>query len=164
MTFAAHGFGHAERGQRIDEAGSALGRRRSGRQQEAVGRFQRAVLRVHRAAEDGDDLAHQVLRIGAGLDDGTRTFIAGGQRLADAHRHGAAKAFRDRGRDLHVGAGAGEFRGAHIGGAKQKANVRGIDRRGLDANHDLVAAGIGNGYARQTEFEFALVGRERAKL
>ena len=35
VALAPHGLGHAERGQRIDEAGGAVGRRRAGRQRQA---------------------------------------------------------------------------------------------------------------------------------
>ena len=38
VAFAPHGLDHAERGQRIDEAGGAVGRRGAGRQRQAVGR------------------------------------------------------------------------------------------------------------------------------
>ena len=52
VVLAAHGLDHAQRGQRIDEPGRAVGRRRAGRQAHDVAHLHGAVLRIHRAADD----------------------------------------------------------------------------------------------------------------
>ena len=144
VAFAPHGLGHAERGQRIDEAGGAVGRRRACRQRQAVGRLEGAVLRIHRAADHRDGLAHQ--RLGrvrrSGPDDDAGALVADRHRFIEPSRHRPHRRFRhfrgDHGRIL----GAGRLGGGHIGGADQKPEVGRIDRRRLDADHDLVGAAV----------------------
>ena len=82
VAFAPHGFGHAERGQRIDEAGRAFGRRGAVRQRQDILGPHGAVLRIHRAADHRHGLAHQRLGgIGrSGLDHDA------GALVADRHR------------------------------------------------------------------------------
>ncbi len=164
VAFTAHGLGHAKRGQRIDEAGRALRRRGASGQDQHVGRFQRAVLRVHRAADSRDGLAQQRLGVRARLDYLAGAFIAGGQRLADASGHGAAIGFWYRRRHFRVRAGAGEFRALHVGRTEQQADVGWIDRRRGDADHDLVRSRLGDGDLLKRQFEFAAVLDERAQL
>src|SRR4029453_9561477 len=62
VTLAAHGLDHAERGEGIDEAVGALGRRGPRRQHQALHGLDAAVLSVHGPPEDRDGLAHQRLR------------------------------------------------------------------------------------------------------
>ena len=62
VAFASHGFDHAQRGERVDEARGALRRGRSFGQHQAVLRLDASVLRVHGSAKDGHRLAEQRLR------------------------------------------------------------------------------------------------------
>jgi len=116
VTLQAHGPDHAERRQRIDEAGRAVRRGRARWQHQAILRLHRPVLGVHGAAEDGDLLAHQRLGRGRGSggDHGAGSFVAGRHRLVQPGRHGPHAGFGDLGDDgvaLALG-------GAHIGRAE----------------------------------------------
>ena len=108
VALALHGLGHAERGQRIDEPRSALGRRRAGRQRLAVGRLQEPVLRVHRAADHRHRLAQQRLRRlrRARLDHRARALVADRHRLVEARGDEGQRLLRHLGRDLDGGAAA----------------------------------------------------------
>ena len=126
--------------------------------------FTRAVLRVHRAAENRDGLAEQVLRVGASLDDFTGAFIADGQRLAGTRGHGAAISFRDVRGDFCVRAAAGEFRIAHVGRAEQQTDVGRVDRRRVDPHQDFVGSRFCHRHAYQRELKLALIRRKRPQL
>jgi hypothetical protein len=52
-------------------------------------------LRIHRAADDRDGLAEQMLRFRCRLDHLAGAFIADGQRLARARRHRPHRALRE---------------------------------------------------------------------
>src|SRR6266850_6477028 len=89
VTLRAHGFDHTERGERIDEAGGALGRCGTRWQHQALHGLDAAVLRVHGATEDGDGLPHQRLRCRRcpRLDDHPGPFVADRQRLLQTPGH-----------------------------------------------------------------------------
>jgi hypothetical protein len=89
VTLRAHGGDHAEGGERIDEAGGALGGCGTQRQNQALHGLDAAVLRIHGAPENGHGLPHQCLggRRASRLDDHPRPFIADGQRLIQAPSH-----------------------------------------------------------------------------
>ena len=146
VPFALHGLHHAQRRQGVDKTRGAFGRSGSRRQRHALLNFERAMLRIHGAADHGDCFAQQRLGRGraAGLDDDTGAFVA--------HRHGFVGAGRHSFHELlgylrgQHGAfwRARDFGGAHVGGAKQQTKIGGVDGRGFDANHDLVGRRLGN--------------------
>ncbi|MGY3277124.1 hypothetical protein ACVJ5M_004721 [Bradyrhizobium sp. S3.7.6] len=166
VPLAPHGLGHAERRERIDEAGGAFGRRGARRQRQALAHFQRAVLRVHRSADHRDGLAHQCFRgIGrAGLDDDARAFVTNRHGFVEPAGHRPHRALRHlRGDDGSV-LGAGRFRRAHIGRADEEAEVGRVDRRRLDADDDLVRRGLGSRHVDERDFQFTALLDQRTQL
>ncbi len=71
VILPAHDLDHAERGERIDEAGRAFGRCGSFRKNETSSGLHNAVLSVHAATEGGDGFANELLRVRACFDDDT---------------------------------------------------------------------------------------------
>src|SRR5439155_803363 len=140
VTFRAHGCDHPERGERIDEAGGALGRGGTRRQHQALHGLDAAVLRVHRAPEDGDGLAHQRLRCRRRprLDDHPGPFVADGQRLLQTPGHRLRRCRWDARRHHGVVRRAGCFGGAHVSSGEKESLVGGIDGRGIDTDDYLL--------------------------
>src|SRR5882724_9984069 len=79
-------------------------------------------------------------------------------------RHRLHRGFRDLRGDHRPIPGAGGFGGGHVGGANQESEVRRINRRGLDADHDFIGTGFRCWHAGERYFEFAAVLDQRAKL
>ena len=123
VALALHRLGHAERGQRIDEPRSALGRRRAGRQGLAVGRLQEPILRVHRPADHRHCLAEQRLcRLRrARLNHRARALIADRHRLVEARGDEGQRLLRHFGRDLDGGTAPRGLGRAHVGRPQQQA-------------------------------------------
>ena len=87
VAFSANRLDKTQCGERVDEAGGALLSRRAFGQQQCFLGLHHAVIRVRRAADDGDLAAQQMLFAGAGRDHSARTFIAARHRLIGARRH-----------------------------------------------------------------------------
>ena len=123
-------------------------------------------MRIHRAANHCDGLAHQrFCRIRrAGLDHDTGALVAHGHGFIESSRHGFHRRFRDLRGNHRRSLGAGRFCARHVGGADQQAEVRRIDRRGLDADHDFVGTRFSHGHAGERDFEFTALLDQRAKL
>lgn len=166
MTLSPHRLDHAQCSERIDEAGRAFGRLRPGGQRQTLRDLERAVLRIHRAAEHGDGLAKQRLRRvrGACLNHQAGAFIADWHGFIDARRHRTHQLLRNRRADDRIGAGAAHFRGTHVRGAEHQAEIGWIDRRGFDAHDDFVGRGRRDWNTAQRDFELAALSDERAKL
>jgi hypothetical protein len=144
----------------------ALGRRRSRRQHQAIGGAHGAVLRVHRPADHRNRLAHQRLgRIGrAGLDDHAGALIADRHRLVEPSRHALHRRLRHfRGNHRRVFR-TGGFGGRHIGRTDQKPEVRRIDRRGLDPDHDFIGGRFTHGDTYQRYLQLAALLDQRTKF
>jgi hypothetical protein len=139
----AHGLDHRQRGQRVDEGRSAVGRCCVGGKHEAVLGPHAAVLGIHGAADNGDSLAVQRLRLPrvAGCDDDSGALVANGHGLIEPARNRLHQALRNlrfhqRQPVLDRRDGAGEVRGS-----EEEAEVARIDRRRLNAHDDLVGLG-----------------------
>ncbi len=165
MAFQPHRLDHAERGQRIDETGSALRGARARRQNENVGRLEAAVLRIHGAADRRDRLAHERARRGRGtrLHDDAGALVADGHRLVEARRHRPQPGVGHTRRDDRVGAAGRAHRG-QIGRTGQQAEIGRIDRCRLDAHHDLVLGRLRRRNLDQRQFEFAALADQRTQL
>ena len=166
VTFAPHGLDHAERGQRIDEPRRAVGGRGARGQHHDVPRLHGAILRVHRAADHRDRLAHQ--RLGgvrrSGPDHDAGALVADRQRLIEPRRHHPHGGFRHLRGDHGSVLGARNLCGRHVGRADQQPEVGRIDRRGLDPDHDFVVGRLGRRDIHQRQFEFAALLEQRTQL
>ena len=129
-------------------------------QQQDVGGLDRAILRVHRAADHRDRLAQQSLRLRRRprLHDNAGAFIADRHRLIHPRRHHAHELRRDRRRDRGVLALAAHARRLHVGRPDQKPKVGRIDRRTFDAHQDLIGPRLNDGHARERQLQLAVFG------
>ena len=161
MTLALHRLDHAERGERIDEQRRALrGGHAIGQHDRARSRRYDAILREHRAAEHRDGLADERLRVRACIDDDARTFVADLHRLIEARGHAGHAVLWNLQRRHH----ADRTRGRRIGRTEQQAHIRRIDRRGLDAHHDLVGTGRRHHDLDERQLELAFGRHARMQL
>ena len=161
-----HRLDHGERGQRVDEAGGAVGGAGACGQRQGCLGFHGAVGGVHFTAENGDELAHQGLSFGrgAGGDDRAGAFIADGQVLVEPGGDHAQGLIRHGGRDDGQLLRAGDLERGDVGGTDEQAEVGRVDRRAFDADHDFVRGQVSDGELHQREFEFAGFADLRAKL
>ena len=145
MALEPHRFDHAQRGQRVDEAGCAFGRRRALGQHEATLRFGQAVLRVHGTAEYGHDATHQGLRTGRGTgrDDDARALVARGDRLTESAGDQSCQPVGDVGEDGRAVLAFGTSDGGDVRRPEQNTQVGRVDRRRFDPDDDLLGPGIG---------------------
>ena len=167
VAFAPHRLDHAERGQRIDEAGRAFGRAsypaagagtappaRSGTANTSRQPGRRPSCRgaACAAAEVPAATTTPAPSLPTGIDWSTRP----------------AMAFMSPAGMLAVTTGlpgrTGLPRGAHVRRPEQQAEVGRIDRRRLDADQDLVGTGLWDRDARQRELQFAAALHEGPKL
>ena len=167
VAFALHRLDHAQRGERVDEAGGAVGRGGVGAAAAGTGRpaMQRycayiappmiATVLPSSACAAGEAPALTTVpapSLPTGSDWSARPAMAfmnlSGMRALSHRALGRA-------RHLHR---------AHVGGAEQQAQVGGVDRRGLDAHQHLVGGRLGNRHVVQRDFEFAAAAHQRAQL
>ena len=125
-----------------------------------------AILRIHRAADHRDGLAHQ--RLGgirrSGLDHDAGAFVADRHRFIEPRRHRPHRRFRHFCGDHGLVLGARNLGGRHVGRADQQPEVGRIDRRGLDADHDFIFGRLRRRNAGQRNLEFAALLEQRAQL
>ena len=146
---------HAERGQRIDEAGGAVAR--ASRRRAAPAR--RRPSRCGTGAYIAPPRMATVLPISAlaaPAPASTTTpapSLPTGSDWLDAARPCAAELRRDLRGDARLVAGAGSRRGGEVGRAEQQAEVGRVDRRGLDADQDLVVVRRRDRNPRQRQLE-----------
>ena len=167
VAFAPHRLDHAERGERVDEARGAVGRRRAvGQEQALLGRERSGTARTSRRR------ARRPSCPAAPAPRRTRPPRRRRRRLrcrpASTRRAGRPSPSSPpsgiaRGDDRPLArARAPAVR--HVGGAEQQAEVGRVDRRGLDAHQHFVRPGLGNRHLGERHFEFAARLDERAKL
>src|SRR5258708_7117334 len=84
--------------------------------------------------------------------------------LPPHYRHRLHRGLRNGGGDDRAVAAATRFGRRHVGRAGKQPQVRRIDRRGLDANNDLIGTGFRRCDRHQRQFKFAAVFDQRAKL
>ena len=166
VALAPHRFGHAERRQRIDEAGGAFRGGDPLRQHQAICRPDRAVLRIHRTADHRHGLAHQRPgRIGrSGLDDHAGPLIADRHRFIEPPGHRLHRGFRNGCGDHRGVFRTGRLGRCHVGSTNQEAEVGRIDGRGLDADDDDILCRFGRRYIGERNFEFAALLDQRTQL
>jgi hypothetical protein len=140
VALPAHRLDHPQRRERVDEGRGAIGGGRAVRQREAaLGRGQH-MLGVGPLTREPDPSAEQGPRLGSV----TRSHHDAGALVADRHRpaHPGLEAGHhrvgDRGGDNRAVGCVRDLRGARVRQRQQERQVGGVDRSGLDPDHDLV--------------------------
>ena len=156
VAFAAHGLDHAERGQRIDEARGAFGRRRARRQHQALRRLAaRGTARTSRRRACATVLPSSACA--AGDEPAATTTPAPSLPTGSDWPTRAASARITSGAIVAVTTGLSavpaSFARARVGAAEQQPEVRRIDRRGLDAHEHLVGLRLRRRHARERELD-----------
>ena len=166
VPLPAHGFHHAQGGERIDKAGRALGRCGARFQRQALIDTEAAILGVHLAAHHTDGPPKQRLG-GSGTAGGNHhagALIADREGLAQPPGHKAHRAGGNICGQYRALRCPGCAEGGGVGRPHQQGEVRGIDRRGVDTHQHFLGAGGGKLHLYQRNFQGIVIPDQGTQL